>query len=404
MTDSRRALRVFRTAVSLALELALAPAFVLLALAGRYTRKQVDVGLGPEPLINNVHHKKALEYYGYSVETFVNDVYFITDSFDIRGDLLFRGFSRYLFSRRLLVTVYLFARVTRRYRSIYIYFNGGPLGLGTRLLKATEPWLLKCARVKVVVMPYGGDVQDLTKATNLLYKHAMSGDYREHRLRRALIAKQVDRWTRHADHVLSGCDWVDYMYHWDTLMLGHFSIEADAWRAAAPSPPTGPLRVLHAPNHRRIKGSDHFIAAARELVEEGASLELVITEHVPNAEIRRQMETVDVVADQLVIGWYAMFSIEAMSMGKAVLCHLREDLLTFYEDAGLVERDEIPIIPCSPSTVKGQLRRLVDDRELVREAQRRGPGFVRKHHSTVAVGAVFDTINRSLGIAPTTAT
>ena len=33
-------------------------------------------------MINNVYHKRALEAYGYKVETFVSKLFFITDEFD----------------------------------------------------------------------------------------------------------------------------------------------------------------------------------------------------------------------------------------------------------------------------------------------------------------------------------
>ncbi|MEP7054542.1 MAG: hypothetical protein ABI912_04770 [Actinomycetota bacterium] len=404
MRTIRSLVTAARRALSMLLELIMMPVVLLCALAGRFSRKRIDVGLGPEPLINNVYHKKALTFAGFTAETFVSEVWFITDDFDVRGDQHFRWLARFTFARRLFVACYLFNRVVRRYRCIYIYFNGGPLSLGTRFLAPLEPWLLKMARVKVVVMPYGGDVQDMSLSPNLLFKHATSQDYPAHRFRQAKTHRQVRRWTRHADHVISGCDWVDYMYHWDTLMLAHFSIDVDAWTSLtepAPVPESDDvLRVLHAPNHRSIKGSQHFIRAVEELAAEGVPIELTIVETVPNAQIRRLMESVDVVADQLVIGWYAMFALEAMAMGKAVLCYLRDDLVQLYENAGLVQPGEIPIVRCSPGTVKEALRSLATDRACLREAQRRGPDFVRRHHSTEAIGRTFADINARLGISP----
>ena len=44
--------------------------------------RSVDVGLGPLPLINNVYHSKALRQAGYSAETFVRKIFFITNDFD----------------------------------------------------------------------------------------------------------------------------------------------------------------------------------------------------------------------------------------------------------------------------------------------------------------------------------
>src|SRR5207253_2458320 len=46
--------------------------------ARRLTAKPYDIGLGNLPLINNVYHKQALSKYGYKVNTFVYNVYFIT--------------------------------------------------------------------------------------------------------------------------------------------------------------------------------------------------------------------------------------------------------------------------------------------------------------------------------------
>ena len=60
-------------------------------------------------------------------------------------------------------------------------------------------------------MPYGGDVQELSRCTNLHYKHAMSKDYPEFRFRRNIIVKKIDIWTKYGSHIISGCDWVNYM-------------------------------------------------------------------------------------------------------------------------------------------------------------------------------------------------
>jgi hypothetical protein len=382
------------------LEMALLPILILVSILGRFSKKRIDVGLGPEPLINNVYHKMALQQYGYSAQTFVSDVYFITDKFDVRGDRLLP--TRYRFLRLSFVYLYLFIASLFRYKCIYIYFNGGPLGFG-RLLWRIEPLLYKLAKVKMVVMPYGGDVQDLSRSPNLLFKSAMAIDYPEHRFRRKRIASKIDLWTKYADHVISGCEWVDYMYYWDTLMLAHFSIDTDAWKPpAADTIPAngGKLKILHAPNHRAIKGTQYFLDAVKELNEEGMDIELILLERVPNDEVRRVMASADFVADQLIVGWYAMFSIEAMAMGKPVLCYLREDLKDLYTAVGLVTADEIPIINCSPSTVKETIKNLALNRERLLEIGSRSREFVVKHHSIEAVGKIFDDINRSLGLKP----
>jgi glycosyltransferase involved in cell wall biosynthesis len=377
------------------MELALLPVLAVASAVARLWPKRVDVGLGPEPLVNNVYHKRALERHGYTAETFVHTVYFTTDAFDVRADLLFRS--------ALLQPVrwfYLFLRAVFRYRALYIYFSGGPL-FPTAWVWRLEPHLLHLAGVKVLVLPYGADVQDLSRCPNPHFKHAMSRDYPGHRHQGRKIARRIDLWTRHADHVIGGCDWVDYLYYWDTLMLAHFSIDVEEWTPADPRPtvPDAPLRILHAPNHRHIKGTQHLVEAVEALNQDGVAVDLEILEGVPNAEVHRAIARADIVVDQLIIGWYAMFAIEAMAMGKPLLCYLRPDLKQFYETAGLVRPGEIPIVECSTVTVRETVRHLALSRETLADIGRRSREYVLAHHSLAHVGRVFAEANRAMGLA-----
>jgi glycosyltransferase involved in cell wall biosynthesis len=380
-------------------ELLLLPVLLPVTLLARFSLKNTHIGLGPEPLINNIYHKKALQKYGYTAQTFVNDVYYITHEFDVRADRWIKNENL----RRLVLPVFLFVYSIFKYQCLYIYFNGGALGLGSLFLWRVEPFLYKISNTKIVVMPYGSDVQDTTRSNNLMFKDALNHDYPHQRLRRPRISGQIDLWTKWADHVISGCEWVDYMYYWDTLMIAHFSIEIE------PEPPPAisysgqnkkTLRILHAPNHQAIKGTRYIVKAVNELREEGFDIELLTLQRVPNSQIRDLIASVDIVVDQLVVGWYAMFAIEAMAAGKSVLCYLREDLKQLYLFAGLLEPDEIPIINCSFATVKEQIRELALHPERLVEIGQKSRNYVIKHHSVTAVGKVFDQINRSINLFP----
>jgi glycosyltransferase involved in cell wall biosynthesis len=384
------------------LELLFAPGLFGIALLARFLPKQFDIGLGPEPIINNIYHKKALQLYGYSAETFVLSVFYITSDFDIRAD---QWFPWRVPGRRYVGYLYVLVATLVKYRCLYLYFNGGVFGFSQWLWRV-EPWLYRLANVKVVVMPYGSDVQEMSRASNLLYKHAIARDYPRHRFNRRRIAAKIDLWTRHAHHIIAGCDWVDYLYYWDTLMLAHFSIDLEQWKPQqtpgepAPNDPVRPLRILHAPNHRTIKGTQFFLRAVEELQAEGVAVELILLERMPNHKIKEVMESVDVVADQLIIGWFAMFAIEGMALEKPVLCYLRPEFVDLFTTYGLLTAGEIPIINCTPLTVKTAIRDLALNRDQLAQIGRRSREFVTKHHSTAAIGKVFDQINQSLGLMP----
>jgi hypothetical protein len=370
---------------------------IILCLVARYFGKKIDIGIGPEPIISHKYHKKALQKYGYSVETYVNSVYFLTKDFDIRGDLYLPKYGA------LLLPYLLFMVVIFRYKCIYIYFNGGSL-FSTIFLWRAEPLLYKIANVQVVVMPYGGDVQELSRSNNLMYKAAISKDYPTFRLRRKRIETKIDMWTKHANHVISGCDWVEYMYHWDTLVLAHFTIDEDQWKPVkntiAKNSRSIPLKIFHAPNHISIKGTNYFVSAVESLKREGFDIELIILQKVPNEKIKQMILTADIIADQLVIGWYGMFAVEAMAMGKPVLCYIRPDFEDFFIHEGLLEPDELPIIRCTYRNLKQTLIGLIENREQLDIIGKNSRDFIMKHHSTKSMGKIFDHINRSMGIQP----
>jgi glycosyltransferase involved in cell wall biosynthesis len=352
------------------------------------------VGLGPEPLINNVHHAKALRRQGYETATFVSHVYFITSEFDVRW-LRWAPLNHY--------ALYLF--VIFRCRILYIYFNGGPLAWTG--MWAIEPLLYRLAGTRVVVMPYGGDVQDFNVHDDVVYRAAYLTDYPDFiRRRMRTRRKQVKRWTRWANWIISGCDWVNYTPYWDTLMLAHFSVDTDQW-----SPPAAgeyelparfsaarPLRVLHAPNHRKIKGTGLIERAIAQLRAEGVPIELQIVQRVSNAEMRAHVRKADMVVEQLVIGWYGIFALEAMAAGKPVMTYIAPELERLYVHHELLDVDELPVLRGDYRNLKATLREIAENRRDLAPIGRAAREFVLKHHSLDAVGREFAEINSALGV------
>lgn len=368
------------------------PFLIVISICIKGLKKKVDVGLGPLPLINNVYHKKAISVAGYSSETFVTKVWHITSDFDHCLDR--HWLARNSVTRRFLFDVYIFIWSALRYRVLVTYFNGGPFGLNSIFLWRYEPFLYQLAGVRTVILPYGADVQAMSRSPNLLFKHAMTKDYPQHRSRHLRIQKMIDIWSSRGDHIIGGCEWVDYMHHWDTLMLAHFSIMMqDRVASVMPELSGERLKLLHAPNHREIKGTRHIMRAVEELRVEGLDIELTVIERVPNEEVRRLILETDVVVDQLVVGWYAMFAIEAMASGKPVICHLRRDLEELYVSAGLLKDfDEIPIIRADIFSIKEVIKNIYHDRSLLPLSGNRGRDFVNKHHSLDAISQVFSKI------------
>ena len=88
--------------------------------------------------------------------------------------------------------------------------------------------------------------------------------------------------------------------------------------AIEPAPPSDRERplIVHAPSSRRRKGSEHVIAAV-----EGLDAELELVEGLRHDEAFERYRAADIVVDQLNAGWYGLFAIEAMALGKPVVTY-----------------------------------------------------------------------------------
>jgi glycosyltransferase involved in cell wall biosynthesis len=146
--------------------------------------------------------------------------------------------------------------------------------------------------------------------------------------------------------------------------------------------------VLHAPNHRHVKGSVYLERAIEALREEGLPVRLALLEGRPNQEIRRAMAECDIVADQFLAG-YAMFAIEGMAMGKPVLANL-DSVPDELRDTEAMRA--CPIVDTDPNRLRDDLRALVLDEERRRELGRAGREFVLRYHSYDATAEVWEAI------------
>ncbi len=180
------------------------------------------------------------------------------------------------------------------------------------------------------------------------------------------------------------------LFFWPLDLAGsHASaVQTDEVRAGKPAP----LRVVHAANHREFKGTCYLEAAVADLQAEGVPIELVMVEKLPNHEALAVYRTADVIFDQCLIGFHGYFALEAMALGKPVMCYIRKP------EQYLLEAQECPIINTHIDTLRGDLRRLVETRDQLAEIGRRGRAYVGRHYSRAAFAGRLQRAYQDLGI------
>jgi glycosyltransferase involved in cell wall biosynthesis len=145
-------------------------------------------------------------------------------------------------------------------------------------------------------------------------------------------------------------------------------------RAIEPSPPEDRERpiVLHAPSSRMRKGTEHVVAACKEL-----DVELEIVEGLDHREAFDRYRNADVIVDQLNAGWYGVFAIETMALGKPVVTFLHDEAVRKTEEAFGVD---VPIVNATAETLAGALRPLVESGEERQRVGRASRAYVEEVH------------------------
>jgi glycosyltransferase involved in cell wall biosynthesis len=138
------------------------------------------------------------------------------------------------------------------------------------------------------------------------------------------------------------------------------------------------LRVLHAPSRRGVKGTEHVLCAIEKLQSEGTRVELRLVENVPNEEAREIYKWADVVIDGLRMGWYGVLSVEAMALGKAVVCYIRDELKHYLPYPP-------PLAIANPDNLYYVLKDLALHPEQVRSLGERGRRYVEELHDAERV-------------------
>ena len=144
--------------------------------------------------------------------------------------------------------------------------------------------------------------------------------------------------------------------------------------AVEPAPPSNRERpvVLHAPSSRRRKGTEHVVAACERL-----DVELEIVEGLDHRTAFERYRRADVIVDQLHAGWYGVFAIEAMALGKPVVGFLHAEAVRRTEEAFGVE---VPLVVATKETLVDALRPLVDSPEERARVGAAGRAYVEEVH------------------------
>ena len=134
-----------------------------------------------------------------------------------------------------------------------------------------------------------------------------------------------------------------------------------------------PVRILHAPSDREIKGTKYVIDTVERLKAASYPVELLMLEGIPHDQVLHFCNTADIAIDQLMIGAYGTVSIEMMAKGVPVICRIRDDLRPHYPS-------DLPLISATPTTLFSALEALLRDPGGWQSIGQQGIEYVTHEH------------------------
>jgi len=174
----------------------------------------------------------------------------------------------------------------------------------------------------------------------------------------------------HPSHLTYGYDGFD-----PALILPAVDLAATPFAGCRPPVDGQPVRVLHAPTDRRIKGTPYVIQAVEQLKREGFNIDFRLVENMSHKEAMREYRESHIVIDQLRAGGGGgVLAVECLALGKIVVAPRAE---------GFDPPD--PRWPADPDTLLDQLRRLLQQPERWPELAAQGRRFVEQRHDSRAV-------------------
>lgn len=364
------------------------PLLIAVALVARVVRalrrragRRPRVVWGSTPIVNIKYWSAALREAGYSSRTIVTHVYPSNDRSDFDFVL-----ADWLAGRAWLAPVadyIVFGRVLWSADVVCAFFDGG--FLKTTPLADREVWLLHLAGSRLVVLPFGSDiaVPGHLGPTEAAFREHYGYVLDDHEATR----RRVDRLCASADLVMKTLQ-VGYLPRHDAFWSHGLAVDTGRWAPADEVSDRTEVVVVHAPNHRQLKGSDAVIAAVEQLRAEGLPVRLELLEGRSNDEVRRTVRNADVAVDQLLTG-YGLFAVEAMAAGLPVISNLRWMPPEMRSAPSLMAA---PIVDADERDVADRLRELVTDADRRRRLGEQSRRFALDYHSYEATRRVWAAI------------
>jgi len=274
-----------------------------------------------------------------------------------------------------------FLNVARKYDVIHFHFGG------TLLPHYLDLPLLRLLGKKMVMNYWGSDVrlEGIARVRDPYY--SLMKDYHQNDDGIIRSLKKVSRYVKVA--VVGDQELYGYVSpFFDRTVIIPSAIDTQNIQPLFPDPDKDVPLIVHAPSHKGIKGTQYVEQAISHL-RERYDFRFLLLHQMTNREVKEALRQADIVVDQLLLGVHGIFALEAMALGKPVLCYIRDDLIGEYPP-------DLPIVNANPDTIESELEKLLVNPRLRSEIGKRSCEYAERYHDSKVVARELIKLYESL--------
>ena len=151
-------------------------------------------------------------------------------------------------------------------------------------------------------------------------------------------------------------------------------IPVDSLEPNYPEPKeSDPIRIVHAPTNRKVKGTKFVVDAVEKLISKGYDIDFQIIENLPHSRALELYSFADIIVDWVNpdYGLFGMFGKEAMALGKPVIASISPTLEKHLPDG-------CPIVKADPDSLETELENLIENRTSLETIGQKSRKYVER--------------------------
>ncbi|KIL48368.1 glycosyltransferase [Jeotgalibacillus campisalis] len=228
--------------------------------------------------------------------------------------------------------------------------------------------ILTAAKKPMIMHHWGSDVR-MHSAALRTNPYALVKDKNEDR-----ISKKLTTLSKSIKHCMIP-DYELYPYvkdYYEHVHIVPSMIDLTAYPSDTCLPKNPLPLVVHAPTSPSIKGTSYILQAIEKLKAD-YSFTFKLVKGLSHKEAKEIYKKADVIIDQLHVGSYGLFSVEAMALGKPVVCWITDEMKSHYPK-------ELPILSANPDTIKDVLETILKNQDMLKDIGQKSRKYAETYH------------------------